>query len=1151
MSIFQTFGKVLAPALGAGLLLSSAFWGRDRGADQTSQLANVVAPAADPGDIPLLPPLEDYGGAKDLLSSPLVGVSNRDNKRGTIPRIFGKNYRVFPVVAAHPYTIVTAGGSILRVVYEYGYGPLQIANRKISGRPIGEYPTVTVEERTGLSTDQPLTVYTNDVEQISFSEELKPGVGITKRTAQVCTSIFFTILFPEGIYREVDGVKLEAQFDFGIAAYNPTHGYAVLDYPSIRALSPGPKVVSFSYNVPEGIYDVLVGRSNPLVSNTIPDELHTCTWIDLAASTSKYPFTLLKDASGNGVYMARDGVVATTNESTPNLSGALGEYSAEVTSLLRSHDGTNWLAASSSAADNPAWIMVEILTGSANYRRASDSRIDIPAFKAFADWCVSKGFTFNWSFDQPEDMRSVLNKVASAGRGYFIENKNGKYSVGIDKEVENTSAYFTSRNIIQGSFNARVSYIEPVDYIAAQFINPDVDFQLDERKVFDDGKVEGVDFKREAIQFVGVTKSDHAYKLARYHMAQNKLRSWIYQFEVDLENLRCDVGDKVRLAHDLIGVGLGQGYITGITVNGSGDCTAVTIDARQSMFLDTRYTARIVLPDGSSVAKEVVAINGETKTLTFTTPIPHTDTLPEAGYLVMFGELDAESIEVLITHLEPTEDFGAVLTCVDYAPGVYTADTGSIPAWTSKISYSRKRETNIPAPTVVLVKSDESVLDRGGDGSLKTRIYVLMGAVPDFVDQFEWQIRRTGATNWSPSQYVGARSGPISIYDVEDGATYDVQIRSRKGNFFGLWTPINGHFVVGKTTPPPAVPQLVEREPDSTVIKWFYDAQHGVTVPPDLKGFRIKFNWGASADWENGYILADCNVTTRFDIGGLLFGVKTIMVKALDVAGNEQTEAPAMLQLDFGEAPTKNVVVEVNHAPAFTLGTKTNCSVESNKLVSDDDGGLFWPPDTALFWPADTELFWDSVNYVQGTYIWRYTPPLTERKPFKIMVPIVASGPYRLEYRIFGSTLFWPPDNALFWPPDDQLFWPGEAEPQWQPVPDAGIVGDWIEYEFRLTLLAGSERVEVSSLKHLIDVQDVVEYVNDFEVTDSDGLRAPIVNVYRGIATVTAALQQSPSHPDAARVEVVDKDKSGPLIQVLDSAGVGTTGIVDVIIKGY
>lgn len=1145
MSIFslQNIAKLGAPALGLGALIAASFWGQDRNANQTSQVTNPVAPLADPGDPPELPAVDDYGGAKDILTSPLAGVSNRDNPRGTVPRIFGAPMKVFPPLSARPHTIRTSTGSILQAVFEFGPGPLQIANYKLGGVPLSKYPTIALEERFGYPSDTNLTSYTQDVEQQQFNELVAYNAPVIKRTKQFANFIHVTLIYPDGIYRTVNGQRLPARGSFQIVITNiDGSGWVSNATPEFIDFSLGPRIYEYAFAVPPGIYDVYVDRTRLYFGDLYDDE-HPIYWTALTETNTKYPFSPIRDANGTEIKMARVAMRAIQDQTTPDLSGAIGELSAEVTSLLRPHDGTSWQPRIASA--NNAWVMLEILTGSANYRPAADDRIDFPAFKAFGDWCDAQGFTYSNIIDSARDMSELLREVAQAGLGYFIPNKNGKYSVGIDKAIEDVAFHFHPRNIIKDSFTARVSYLEPLDYIAAQFINPEADYQLDERKVFDDGKVEGQDFKHETIRLVGVKSKAAAYKIARRLLASHKLRSWIYQFETDVEHFAVSIGDKIRITHDLLGAGLGQGVIKSVQMSGP-DCVGITIDAPQELFAGTRYQVRIILSPGDSVVREIVNTDNLTGAFTFLTPI--SGNLPEVGYPVVFGELNFDSIEAIVINKEPNESMGAVLTCVDYAPDVYKAETETIPEWTSKLTFARRREVEIPAPQVIAVQSNESVLEKAGDGSFRPKILITLGGLPDYVDQVEYQIKTTGQGGWGPANFVSARAGSISIYEVEEKKTYDIQVRSRKGNFISDWTPISAHTVIGKTTPPPDVPNMITKEPDSSVIKWFYDSAHGVDVPRDHAGFVVKIAWNAFANWQSGYVLSPLCLTTRFDIGGLARGLKTIMIKAIDVAGNEQAGPPAILQLDFGEALLDNVIETIAHGPTFSIGQFENCFVEDGKLKNNDNGSLFWGPDDAPFWGPDNDLFWD-VQYIPGSYTWKFTPDSTEAKPFKVKVKASVVGPYVLEYRTGGNQLFWGNDNDLFWGPDDDLFWP-PAE-QFQPVPDDGIEGDWIEYEFRIRLLGGPQQTIVESLETIVDVKDLIEYVDDFEVTSAGGSRPTLTKTFRKIKRIRIDLQSSIDHPDAASARSLDKLETGPLIGVFDPANAGTTGIVDLTIQGY
>lgn len=1146
----QGLRPLVGSLLAAGGLATLGFFGRSSNGKQGTEISSPVGPQLYEYADPPLPSIDDYGGAKDAMLSRLTSVSNRENRDGAVPRVYGKKVRFFPPIAAHPFPSVVATTQTLSGVLECGPGPLKLESVQIDTRPASEFVNkIQFGYQYGKADDTALQFYKTDVENVEVNERLISSPDAkTKRAGQVATRLAINICFPNGLYsRNAQGQIGSASVSFYIFARNlSTGGYVFNEYPVVTAAQTSPVFYYKEWAVEEALYDVSIQRQVISPESTDPNLVNESHWTDLVAWADGEPFLEIKNSLGQLVRMARLEFRAT---SSVDFDGAVGQISVAATSELPEWNGTTWSAPVD--CNNPAWIITSMLKEPANYRPCTDDQIDLPSFLAFSEWCIANNFTYN---KVVEDMtvEEACSEVAAAGRANFIK-RNGKYSIVIDRTQDTIAQHFTPRNIIAGSFSMDGKFIDPPDFTEVQWVNPLADWMQDKRDVYDDGKVKGVDLKNDTLTLPGVTDKDVVYKLGRYYLAQNRLRTETYKFSADIEHIRCEYGDRIRLTHDRLGIGLGQGRITALTLNGSNDITGITIDAAQTMITGTSYELTIRTSKGGSLVCPVTTVQGYGKSFTLITPIAHDATdKPQKEDLVSFGELGASTRDLLIISKEPKPDLSAEITCVDYAPEVYLADAGPIPEYKPLTTRPRRIDVLVPLPQVLNVRSDENVLDRQGDGSLKTRILVTIGAVTQEVDRLEWQIKPVESSQWSASSFVSpsANGGAFSVYDVEDGRSYDLQVRARIGNWFGAWnTSIQNHKVIGKTTPPPPVPPIVDREPNSTFIKWFYDSQHGVNVPLDFAGFRIKFAWGAYSNWEQGYTLVDLTSSTRFDFGGLAKGIKTIMIKAVDVAGNEQAEAPAMLQLDFGDVEDGNIILSTEHAPLFNIGTRTNCSVSGSNLVSDDNGTLFWGDDNAPFWGADGDLFWD-VQYIPGTYTWRYTPPSTERKPFKIKVPIVASGPYQLEYRTFGNTLFWGPDNENFWGADDDLFWDTE-DPPFQPVPDDGIVGDWIEYEFRLTLLGGASQVVVSSLKHSIDVVDLIEYVDDLAVTSSGGTRAPLTNIYRGIKSVNATLQQSPLYPNARGIQVLDKSSAGPLIQVIDSAGAGTTGLVDLIIRGY
>ena len=62
----------------------------------------------------------------------------------------------------------------------------------------------------------------------------------------------------------------------------------------------------------------------------------------------------------------------------------------------------------------------------------------------------------------------------------------------------------------------------------------------------------------------GITDSDLVWKHGRFHIAQLRLRPETYELVTDFENLKVTRGDRVRVNHDVILVGVGAGRVKSV-----------------------------------------------------------------------------------------------------------------------------------------------------------------------------------------------------------------------------------------------------------------------------------------------------------------------------------------------------------------------------------------------------------------------------------------------------------------------------------------------------------------------------------------------------------------------------------------------------------
>ena len=133
---------VLGPAVGAamGLPTEAVIFGQTInlasaiGGAAITLVGNLIVNAIAPPPRPKLAELS-IGGPQSRTSPTLAitGTQNRANRYGSVPRVYGR-HRVFPTLAAHPHTEVEGDAQYLRMLFDFGYGPLELSDLRIRAR---------------------------------------------------------------------------------------------------------------------------------------------------------------------------------------------------------------------------------------------------------------------------------------------------------------------------------------------------------------------------------------------------------------------------------------------------------------------------------------------------------------------------------------------------------------------------------------------------------------------------------------------------------------------------------------------------------------------------------------------------------------------------------------------------------------------------------------------------------------------------------------------------------------------------------------------------------------------------------------------------------------------------------------------------------
>jgi hypothetical protein len=855
-----------------------------------TMVGNALVNALIPPPKPNMPSYGDSG-----ISSPrsqITGTSNRLTPYGNIPRVFGKR-RIYPVLGALPYTEMVGSDEYFRMALVAGWGPLKISDIKIGETPITAFEGVEYEIREGWSSDTDLTLFTRSVNQQDFNIVLDgsgdpwTGEWSSRTTEPSSIEISVDIALPQGLaYYNDQGGRSEISVEFEVQYrqtgtvnwVSPTWanaadaGFGTAGKITVTGADTSAVRKSGRITVAEGQYDVRVRKTTAPRGSRY---LEYAVWNVLRYVTPEKPI-IQKGLS----------LIALRIKATGQLNGVPQQVNCIAESYLPVWSGTSW---SYQITRNPAWAFVDILRRRANETFIADSRIDLTAMRNWALACdvtAPNASEPYWTFDAVIEGGSVFEALkqigAHARANYTI--RDGKHSVVRDIAQTVPVQHITPRNSTQ--YIGHKAFIDYPHALRVRFVNSSKGYQEDEHVVYYDGFNAANATVFETVELPGCSSATQAWREGRYQHAVGRLRPEDHTVTMDIEALRCTLGDYVLFTHDVISIGIMSSRVKSRTVNGSNQVTALQLedDCYFEPGVTQNYVVRVRKANGDTQLLSLVSnLSGYQSTLTLLTPVA-LGSAPAVGDLAMFGVADRETAPMIVKKIEPGPDFSVTLTLVDAQPGVWTADQGSIPAFDTNITVTTPPSEVKPAtPVIMNVRTDETVLLRMQDGTLLDRIYVevLPGASNGLTRTafYDVQYRQVGAAVWGTMPQAPAAANSIYIPNVVGGNSYQFRIRAVSDkSIAGDWTSVQTVYVIGKTTVPdsPSNFSAVARV-DGVQLSW--------TASPslDVIGYTIK----RGNDWASAEL-----VTVKFSGNSIFVGIddvsaQTFLLKAIDAVGLE------------------------------------------------------------------------------------------------------------------------------------------------------------------------------------------------------------------------------------------------------------------------
>ncbi len=719
-----------------------------------------------------------------------------------------------------------------------------------------------------------------------------------------------------------------------------------------------------------GQYDVRVRR---ITADTTNDQiLDQSAWTALKSVRYESPIKL-QGLCGTALRI----------KATDQLNGSVDQYNLLAKNIIPDYDPEldEW---PNRITSNPASLYRYVLQCDANEKPLPDEKIDLDAL---ADWhlhCVDQGYSYNRNIDYETSVDEILRDIASAGAA-SPAIVDGKRTIVIDRIKDDVVQIVTPRN--SWNYSGQMLYPEIPHAFRVQFRNKDEGYAQDELIVYDDGYDETNATLFELLELQSCTNATLAFKTARRHLASIRLRPETHTFMMDFEHLVALRGDRIKLEHDAPIIGIGDGRIKEVFTSGGSPnlVTGFSIDDTVRIPSNGMYYVRVRLSDGTFLYKQInVFVGADMTQFNFTSPFDIEDT-PSAGDLCYFVEAGHE-VDLVITRIEPQDEYTARITAVNYAPEIFSAETAPIPKFNSNITTPLEFIRPLP-PLLLEEQSNEDVMLLNSDGSFTSRAVFTLENQNNGVVETKVKVRASGTDFFTNANVLEATPERLIITGLEDGTRYDIHIRYRRigTNTYSKPLELNTYLFVGASGLPDDVSGFLVNVVDNvSFFKW--DANDDI----DLSHYKIKYsNVYSGASWATAQTLENKIFETKFTtpfLGG------TYLIKAVDLSNNESENPTAIITYNPGVVA--NAVAVLEESPEF-LGLKQDVISENNSIVLSNP----------------------EINV--GYYYFNKTLDLTDIFPSFVSAKVIANGAFInnvfAESDIFGVTdIFGQGQNNVF-----------------------------------------------------------------------------------------------------------------------------------------
>lgn len=435
---------------------------------------------------------------------------------------------------------------------------------------------------------------------------------------------------------------------------------------------------------------------------------------------------------------------------------------------------------------------------------------------SFDDWetfCDDNNYTCNIYMDSKITLRRALDMISILGRANVIQF-GSQWSVIVDKpdEFPVQGLIFTMGSILTDSYsNTLLSLQDRANTLEITYWDEDLDYEPQTVEVQNEDYDIIIDQNPTQLSLPGCTSRDMAIKYAKYSLNKTKYLTQTTSFEVNIKAIVSKVGDIIKIAHDVPGIGIGSGRIKTVNTISSQVIDFITYYEVEVVLYETLifdadiYYIEIQYGDtDTSIILDISNTNETTDTIQITTLV---EKIPNVDDEYTVGTANRTSKLFRVLDISQTSEYKASITALEYIPEVYD-DEATVEAFgSSDFPFTGLSIYENLVLKNKIIEVDLTLTWRG------TSLYYDV-----FIDnEFHSRVYETTAL----------------IENVNSDTTYNIKIVNANNK-----TIEEDIYVAGKLAPPPAVENLAyESGINNWKLSWIYP-----TPPLDFDEFVVYNN---------------------------------------------------------------------------------------------------------------------------------------------------------------------------------------------------------------------------------------------------------------------------------------------------------------------